>query len=134
MHPYSGHVSMSLQVYFLSPDEGGRKKPYTNNYQSSLFCKTWNAPAVLQLQGKEMVMPGEDIPCKFVCTKFMVSICSKFMVSICSKFMVVICSKFMVSICSKFILFICSKFMVSISTKFIVSMCKGHHGHGEYLQ
>ncbi len=44
-------------MYFLSKEEGGRPKPCTKHFQGQMYCKTWDAPALLNLpEGKEMVM------------------------------------------------------------------------------
>jgi len=48
------------QVYLMTPDEGGRKKPCTANMQLICFSKTWDCAAYVYLEGKDMAMPGED--------------------------------------------------------------------------
>ncbi|XP_076059780.1 mitochondrial translation elongation factor Tu 1 [Oratosquilla oratoria] len=48
------------QVYVLSKEEGGRSRPFTSYIQLQLFSKTWDCAAQVIVQGKEMVMPGED--------------------------------------------------------------------------
>jgi len=48
------------QVYLMTPDEGGRKKPCTENMQLICYSKTWDCAAFIKLEGKEMAMPGED--------------------------------------------------------------------------
>lgn len=48
------------QVYVLSAEEGGRKKPLGNFAQLQMFCKTWDVAAQINLPGKAMAMPGED--------------------------------------------------------------------------
>jgi len=52
--------NFSAQVYLMTPDEGGRKKPCTADMQLMVFSKTWDCAAFVSLQGKEMAMPGED--------------------------------------------------------------------------
>merc|ERR1712168_1663021 len=60
------------QVYFLTAAEGGRSKPYTKNFSPDLFSKTWHAPCqVLQPEGKDMIMPGEDANITFYIKKNM---------------------------------------------------------------
>ena len=60
------------QVYFLTKEEGGRPKPYTNNFQAQMFCKTWDAPIMMELPtGKDLIMPGEDCGMKFSIRKQM---------------------------------------------------------------
>merc|ERR1712032_1319848 len=48
------------QVYLMTPEEGGRKKPCTKDMQLVCFSKTWDCAAFVELEGKEMAMPGED--------------------------------------------------------------------------
>jgi len=48
------------QVYLMTPDEGGRKKPCTQDMQLMCFSKTWDCAAFVRLADKEMAMPGED--------------------------------------------------------------------------
>merc|ERR1711997_966677 len=48
------------QVYLMTPEEGGRKKPCTKDMQLVCFSKTWDCAAYVELEGKEMAMPGED--------------------------------------------------------------------------
>jgi len=48
------------QVYLMTPEEGGRKKPCTADMQLMVFSKTWDCAAFVQLIGKDMAMPGED--------------------------------------------------------------------------
>uniref|UniRef100_A0A1B6L7Z6 protein-synthesizing GTPase n=1 Tax=Graphocephala atropunctata TaxID=36148 RepID=A0A1B6L7Z6_9HEMI len=48
------------QVYFLSPNEGGRRRPVTSKYIQQLFSQTWNVTCRIDLpEGTSMVMPGE---------------------------------------------------------------------------
>ena len=47
-------------MYLLSEEEGGRAKPLTSNFQPQMFCNTWDFPALLQLKGRDLIMPGED--------------------------------------------------------------------------
>jgi len=69
----SMHNHFVAQVYLLTKEEGGRAKPFTNNYQAQMYCKTWDAPVMLQLPaGKEMVMPGEDSSVTLTIRKHMV--------------------------------------------------------------
>lgn len=50
----------SFQVYLMTKDEGSRGKPVTQEANLMLFCNTWDSQATVFLDGKEMVMPGED--------------------------------------------------------------------------
>ncbi|VDM32953.1 unnamed protein product [Hydatigera taeniaeformis] len=55
------HNYFKAQVYMLSKKEGGREKPFTNNFQLQIFSMSWDCPAFLQLEeGRELLMPGED--------------------------------------------------------------------------
>ncbi|XP_074427658.1 elongation factor Tu, mitochondrial, partial [Larus michahellis] len=52
---------VEAQVYILSPQEGGRHKPFVSNYAPVMFSHTWDiACRVLLPPNKELVMPGED--------------------------------------------------------------------------
>lgn len=51
---------VEAQIYMLSPEEGGRKKPMANYIQLQMFSKTWDCPAQVIIPGKTMAMPGED--------------------------------------------------------------------------
>jgi elongation factor Tu len=63
-----------VKVYLLTKDEGGRSKPLTKNNQVQMYCKTWDAPVMLELTGgKDLVMPGEDAAIKLTIRKPMVS-------------------------------------------------------------
>jgi len=52
--------SFEAQVYLMTPDEGGRKKPLLTNNQLVVFSKTFDCPAFVDLVNKEMALPGED--------------------------------------------------------------------------
>jgi len=54
------HDSFRAQVYFMTPDEGGRKKPCVQGMQMMCFSKTWDCNAFMELVDKEMALPGED--------------------------------------------------------------------------
>ncbi|XP_059140889.1 elongation factor Tu, mitochondrial-like [Physella acuta] len=59
-----GSMSMNnrfeAQIYLLSKDEGGKNKPITSFSQVITFCNTWSQPALLEIVGKDLLMPGED--------------------------------------------------------------------------
>ena len=60
-------------MYFLTDEEGsGRSKPYTDGNQMMAFCKTWDAPVYLSIEGGKMIMPGEDVNVKMLMEKTMV--------------------------------------------------------------
>jgi len=48
------------KVYMLKPLEGGQDKPMANYYISTVYSLTWDATAWVQVEGKDLVMPGED--------------------------------------------------------------------------
>ena len=48
------------QVYLMTPDEGGRKKPCVADMQLMCFSKTWDCAGYVKLVDKEMALPGED--------------------------------------------------------------------------
>lgn len=51
---------IECQMYMLTPTEGGRKKPINNLMQIQMFSKTWDCTAQVNLEMKDLVMPGED--------------------------------------------------------------------------
>ncbi|KAL6448271.1 hypothetical protein ACFW04_000324 [Cataglyphis niger] len=54
------HDHIESQVYILSKEEGGRKKPIANLVQLQMFSKTWDIAAQCTVAGKDLAMPGED--------------------------------------------------------------------------
>jgi len=54
------HDSFQAQVYLMTTDEGGRKKPCTQDMQLICYSRTWDCPAFVTLVDKEMALPGED--------------------------------------------------------------------------
>lgn len=66
----SMHNHFQAQIYMLSKEEGGRSRPFTNNFQSQMYCKTWDVPMMTQLpDGKDLVMPGEDCSVSMIIRK-----------------------------------------------------------------
>lgn len=56
------HKKFSAEVYILTKDEGGRHKPFFNNYRPQFYFRTTDVTGVCILpQGVEMVMPGDNI-------------------------------------------------------------------------
>ena len=48
-----------MQVYILKEEEGGRKKPFTNNFCPVMYTYTADTAVRVQLpEGKEFVLPG----------------------------------------------------------------------------
>jgi elongation factor Tu len=56
------HTKFSAQVYVLSQEEGGRHKPFFNNYRPQFYFRTTDVTGVITLpEGVEMCMPGDNI-------------------------------------------------------------------------
>ncbi len=56
------HTKFTAQVYVLSQEEGGRHKPFFNNYRPQFYFRTTDVTGVISLpEGTEMCMPGDNI-------------------------------------------------------------------------
>jgi elongation factor Tu len=56
------HTDFEGQVYVLTSSEGGRHKPFFNNYRPQFFFRTTDVTGTIQLpEGTEMVMPGDNV-------------------------------------------------------------------------
>jgi elongation factor Tu len=56
------HTKFTAQVYVLSAAEGGRHKPFFNNYRPQFYFRTTDVTGVITLpEGTEMCMPGDNI-------------------------------------------------------------------------
>jgi elongation factor Tu len=56
------HTNFEAQVYVLTKDEGGRHKPFFNNYRPQFYFRTTDVTGMIALpEGTEMVMPGDNI-------------------------------------------------------------------------
>ncbi len=56
------HTKFTAQVYVLKADEGGRHKPFFNNYRPQFYFRTTDVTGVTNLpEGTEMCMPGDNI-------------------------------------------------------------------------
>ncbi len=56
------HTDFEAQVYVLKKEEGGRHKPFFNNYRPQFYFRTTDVTGTIQLpEGTEMVMPGDNI-------------------------------------------------------------------------
>jgi elongation factor Tu len=54
------HTDFEAQVYVLSKEEGGRHKPFFNNYRPQFYFRTTDITGTVQLpEGTEMCMPGD---------------------------------------------------------------------------
>src|SRR6201994_2055126 len=56
------HTNFECEVYVLTQSEGGRHKPFFNNYRPQFFFRTTDVTGTIQLpEGTEMVMPGDNV-------------------------------------------------------------------------
>jgi elongation factor Tu len=56
------HTHFIAEVYVLSKDEGGRHTPFFNNYRPQFYFRTTDVTGAIELpEGKEMVMPGDNV-------------------------------------------------------------------------
>jgi len=56
------HSHFKCQVYVLTKDEGGRHSPFFNGYRPQFYFRTTDVTGVVTLaEGREMVMPGDDV-------------------------------------------------------------------------
>jgi elongation factor Tu len=59
------HTDFDAQVYILTKAEGGRHKPFFNNYRPQFYFRTTDVTGQIQLpEGTEMVMPGDNTSMK----------------------------------------------------------------------
>jgi elongation factor Tu len=55
------HTEFEGQIYVLSAAEGGRHKPFFNNYRPQFYFRTTDVTGHISLpEGTEMVMPGDN--------------------------------------------------------------------------
>ena len=55
------HTNFEGQVYVLKKEEGGRHKPFFNNYRPQFFFRTTDVTGTITLpSGTELVMPGDN--------------------------------------------------------------------------
>ncbi len=56
------HTTFEANVYVLSKEEGGRHKPFFNNYRPQFYFRTTDVTGSITLpEGTEMVMPGDNV-------------------------------------------------------------------------
>jgi len=56
------HKKFKAEVYVLTKDEGGRHKPFFDNYRPQFYFRTTDITGVCKLpEGMEMVMPGDNV-------------------------------------------------------------------------
>ncbi|MDQ2727623.1 MAG: elongation factor Tu [Actinomycetota bacterium] len=59
------HTDFEANVYVLNKDEGGRHKPFFNNYRPQFYFRTTDVTGSITLnEGTEMVMPGDNTTMK----------------------------------------------------------------------
>jgi len=55
------HTNFEASVYVLTKEEGGRHKPFFNNYRPQFYFRTTDVTGTITLpEGTEMVMPGDN--------------------------------------------------------------------------
>jgi elongation factor Tu len=55
------HTNFEANVYVLSKTEGGRHKPFFNNYRPQFYFRTTDVTGSITLaEGTEMIMPGDN--------------------------------------------------------------------------
>ncbi|MCH7951673.1 elongation factor Tu [Patescibacteria group bacterium] len=55
------HTKFDAEVYILSKEEGGRKKPFFSGYKPQFYIRTTDVTGEIKLpEGIEMVMPGDN--------------------------------------------------------------------------
>ncbi len=55
------HTEFEANVYVLNKDEGGRHKPFFNNYRPQFYFRTTDVTGSISLpEGTEMIMPGDN--------------------------------------------------------------------------
>jgi elongation factor Tu len=55
------HTNFEANVYVLNKEEGGRHKPFFNNYRPQFYFRTTDVTGSINLpEGTEMVMPGDN--------------------------------------------------------------------------
>ena len=59
------HTNFEANVYVLTKAEGGRHKPFFNNYRPQFYFRTTDVTGSITLpEGTEMVMPGDNVTMK----------------------------------------------------------------------
>eukprot|EP00127_Corallochytrium_limacisporum_P006366 Clim_evm77s225 gene=Clim_evmTU77s225 len=55
------HTKVKAELYILKKDEGGRHKPFTSSFRPQIFLRTCDVTAEIQLENKEICMPGDNV-------------------------------------------------------------------------
>jgi elongation factor Tu len=59
------HTEFEAEVYILTKEEGGRHTPFFKNYRPQFYFRTTDVTGIATLpEGKEMVMPGDNLTLK----------------------------------------------------------------------
>jgi len=59
------HTDFECEVYILTKEEGGRHTPFFSNYKPQFYFRTTDVTGQIELpEGKEMVMPGDNVKLK----------------------------------------------------------------------
>lgn len=67
------HNKFDCQIYFLSKEEGGREEPIPKEFALTMYCRTYDIGVKgIAPDGREMIMPGEDITTTLYSSKRMV--------------------------------------------------------------
>lgn len=51
------------QIYLLKKEEGGSMKPFLSTHRVQMFARTFDQRVEIVINGKDMMMPGEDSHC-----------------------------------------------------------------------
>ena len=61
----SPHTDFEAEIYILTKEEGGRHTPFFANYRPQFYFRTTDVTGQISLpEGKEMVMPGDNLRLK----------------------------------------------------------------------
>ena len=56
------HTNFEAEAYILTKEEGGRHTPFFANYRPQFYFRTTDVTGAIELpEGKEMVMPGDNV-------------------------------------------------------------------------
>ena len=59
------HTNFEAEAYVLNKEEGGRHTPFFANYRPQFYFRTTDVTGTIELpEGKEMVMPGDNVNLK----------------------------------------------------------------------
>jgi len=58
----TGHTEFGAQVYLLTPEEGGRRKPFLSGYRPQFYFRTTDVTGTLTLsEGMDTARPGDNV-------------------------------------------------------------------------